>query len=109
MKWRVGKSDPGTQKCNQAEITRLSRQVFTQNPPIMSLVALTAKCSCVLDDEAHLSERSINKLPLWYKVEREKGADFYFYIPCFISLLYNIYIYNMYMERIGKSLDQFPI
>lgn len=55
MKWHVGKSEPGTQECNQAEIIRLFRQVFTQNPPIMSLVDLTEKCSCVVDEEAHLS------------------------------------------------------
>lgn len=34
MKWHAGKSEPGAQEHNQAEISGRFRQVFTQTRPI---------------------------------------------------------------------------
>lgn len=103
MKWRVGKSAPGAQECNQAEIPSLFRQVLTQNPPIMRLVGLTEKCSHVLDEEAHLSEHSINTFPLWREVEHEIFFTYIYIYSIYMSMFY-FYISWIILEHISKDL-----
>lgn len=64
MKWHVGKSEPGTQECNQAEITRPFQTSLHSKSSNHESARPSEKWSHVLDEEAHLSERPVDTFPV---------------------------------------------